>query len=116
MTTLVYAKGFEVTKQAGPFSVTVMLDKNPPVVGNNAVTVAIKDAAGIAVTNATVRLEYGMPAMPGMHPMHYKAATQVRGALYAGTLNFSMAGPWYLNVKIVRDGKTETVKLNIDIR
>jgi hypothetical protein len=31
-------------------------------------------------------------------------------------LNFSMPGAWYVNVKVEGVGKTETVKLNVDVR
>jgi hypothetical protein len=30
-------------------------------------------------------------------------------------LNFSMAGAWYITIKITRAGKTQSVKLNVDV-
>ena len=68
----VYAKDYEISKKAGDLSVLVKIDKNPPVTGINKMTVAIKDAAGKTVTDATVAIDYGMPAMPGMGAMNYK--------------------------------------------
>lgn len=115
MTGFAYAKNFEVSKQAGPYAVTVTLDKNPPVTGDNAVTIAVKEA-GKAITDAQVAIDYSMPAMPGMPAMNYKAATALKGGLYTGTVRFSMSGAWNMTVKIGRGGKTQSVKLNIDVR
>ena len=40
------AKDFETTKKAGDFSVSVNIERNPPITGVNNITVVIKDAAG----------------------------------------------------------------------
>ncbi len=110
------AKDYEISKKAGDLSVQVNIDKNPPVTGINKIAVAIKDAAGKTVTDATVSIDYGMPAMPGMGAMNYKTATALKGESYQGKLDFSMAGPWFINIKISRAGKIQTVKLNVDIK
>jgi hypothetical protein len=112
---LAYAKDFEVTKKAGVYTVIVKMDKNPPVMGDNGITVTIKDAAGKAVKDATVVLNYEMPAMPGMPPMRYKVNPQLKGESYTGTLNFSMGGSWGLSLRITRSGKTDTVRFNVDV-
>lgn len=112
----VYAKDYEMTKKAGEYTAMVMIDKNPPVTGNNNMTVGIKDAAGKDVTDATVAIDYGMPAMPGMPAMNYKAGAGLKDKRYAATLNFSMSGPWSVAVKITRGGKTQSVKLNVDVK
>jgi hypothetical protein len=113
---LALAKDYELTKKAGDYSVQIKIDKNPPVTGINKMTVAIKDVAGKAVTDATVAIDYGMPAMPGMGAMNYKADATVKGNSYLSTINFSMSGPWFINIKITSGGKTQTVKLNVDIK
>jgi hypothetical protein len=111
----VSAKGLEVTKKAGPNTVTVTLQGNPPATGPNPVTVSVKDAAGKAVTNAVVAVDYGMPAMPGMPAMNYKELLKLTGRVYTGTLDFSMPGSWQVSVKVKQDGKTGTVKFNTDV-
>ncbi len=111
-----WAKDFEVTKKAGDYTVVVKIDKNPPVTGNNNMTVALKDAAGAAVQDAKVAVEYSMPAMPGMPPMNYKSNTELKGGEYQAKLNFSMSGPWNLVVKINRGGKAVQAKFNVDVR
>jgi hypothetical protein len=111
----VYAKDFEITKKAGDYTVQVRIDKNPPVTGQNKMDVGIKDARGKDVTDAFVAVDYGMAAMPGMPAMNYKAKTELKGSRYLANLNFSMSGPWFINVKITRAGKTQLVKFNVDI-
>lgn len=110
------AKDYEISKKAGDLSIQVNIDKNPPVTGINKMTVAIKDVAGKPVTDATVAIDYGMPPMPGMGAMNYKTQAALKGESYRATLNFSMSGPWFINIKINRDGKAQTVKLNVDIK
>ena len=110
-----YAKDFEVTKQAGPYSVFVKMDRNPPVIGENWITITIKDAAGKAVKDAKVAIDYEMPAMPGMPAMRYKAPAQLKGETYVGAVNFSMGGAWTVSIKISRGGKTDSLKLTVDV-
>ena len=111
-----YAKDYEISKKAGDLSVQVNIDKNPPVTGINKITVAIKDASEKMVTDATLAIDYGMPAMPGMGAMNYKTQAILKDDKYVATINFSMSGPWFINIKINRSGKTQTVKLNVDIK
>jgi hypothetical protein len=112
----VYAKDYEITKKAGDFTVQVKIDRNPPVTGQNKMDVGIKDVKGKDVTDAAVAVDYSMPAMPGMPAINYKATTELKGSRYVATLNFSMSGPWTVNIKIVRGGKTQAVKLNVDVK
>lgn len=109
-----YAKDYEVKKKAGEYDVEVKIDKNPPVVGDNNIEIEIKDASGKYVTDAKVKVEYSMPAMPGMPPMNYKTDTELKGNEYKAKMNLSMSGPWNIAVKITRAGKTTTMKFNVD--
>jgi len=113
---LAYAKDYEMTKKAGEYTVLVTIDKNPPVTGINKMSVAIKDVAGKDVTDATVVIDYVMPAMPGMPAMNYKAATSLKNKRYVAEVDFSMSGSWSIAVKITRGGKTQSVKLNVDVK
>src|SRR5208283_2263273 len=111
---VVYAKDYEVTKKAGEYNVLVTIDKNPPVVGNNNVTVTVKEAAGTYVTDAKVKVEYSMPAMPGMAAMNYKADATLSGQTYSAIMNLPVSGSWSAAVKITKGGKTSSVKFNVD--
>ncbi len=112
---IAYAKNYEVKKKAGDYDVVATLDKNPPVAGDNLLTVAIKDTSGQAVTDAKVKVEYSMPAMPGMPAMNYKADAKLDGSQYKAALNLSMSGAWNVAVKITKGGKTSTMKFNLDV-
>ena len=116
MVGLVYAKDYELTKKAGPYTVLVAIDKNPPVTGPNKMTIGIKDAGSKDVADAAVTVDYGMPAMPGMPAMNYKSSTSLKDKVYVANLNFSMSGSWAITVKITRAGKTQAVKLNVDVK
>ena len=112
---LVYAKDYTVVKKAGSYTVEVKLDKNPPITGPNKMEIDIKDDKGGNVIDATVVVEYVMPAMPGMPAMNYKAKAELSGSRYLANVNFSMSGAWAVNIKITRAGKTQAVKLNVDV-
>jgi hypothetical protein len=111
---IAFAKGLEVNQKAGEYDVRVVIDKNPPVVGTNMVTLNIRDKAGKQITDAKVRIDYSMPAMPGMPPMNYKTDAVLEGNEYRAAINLSMAGPWNIVVKIKTGEKVSTVKFNID--
>jgi len=111
-----YAKNYEVAKKAGEFDVVVSIDKNPPVTGDNGVTVSVKDAGGKAVAGAKVIVDYSMPAMPGMPAMNYKADAVQKGDVYVANMNLSMAGPWNIVVKISAGGKSGSLKFTVDAK
>ena len=113
---VVYAKDYEVTKKAGDYSILIKIDKNPPVAGQNNVEIAITDAAGKAVTDAKVALNYSMPAMAGMPAMSYKADAPLKGTVYKTSLNYSMSGSWNNEIKITRAGKTQSAKFTVDAK
>jgi hypothetical protein len=111
---LAYAKAYEVNKKAGDYSVNIAMDKNPPSVGSNNMEILIADKAGNPVKDAKVLVDYGMPAMPGMPAMAYKADTMSHGNGYHAALNISMKGSWYVNIKITSQGKTVSTKFTFD--
>jgi YtkA-like len=113
-TGLALAKDYEITKKAEDYTVLVKIDKNPPVVGENQVTIEIKDAAGKNVTTAKVKLDYGMPAMSGMPPMAYKADAVLKGTSYQVKMSPSMAGSWNVTLQITQGDKVRKVKFNVD--
>lgn len=110
----VFAAGLEVKQKAGEYNVEVRMDKNPPSTGVNNMEIQIRDAAGASVTDARVKVDYTMPAMPGMPAMNYKTDAVLSGSKYTAKLNLSMSGPWNVAVKITKGGKTSTMKFNVD--
>lgn len=108
-TGIVYAKDYEVKKKAGEYDVAVMIDRNPPVVGDNNIAIVVKDSAGKDVTDARVTVEYSMPAMSGMPAMRYKAEAELKGNEYRAKMNLPTPGSWTVVVKIARQGKKATM-------
>lgn len=113
---IVWAKGYEVQKKAGELSVVVKMEKNPAGMGENGISVTVKDSAGKEIADAGVKIEYSMPAMPGMPAMNYGSVLAWDKNSYQGKLNFSMSGPWNIVVKIVRGGKTVSTKFSLDVQ
>lgn len=112
----VYAKGYEVQKKAGEYDVLVVIDRNPPTTGDNVVTVTVKDATGAIVKDAQVKVDYSMPAMPGMPAMNYKTDAVAKGNEYQAVMGLSMGGSWNIVVKITKAGKTASMKFTIDAK
>lgn len=113
---IAYAKDYEVTKKAGEYNVQVKIDKNPPVVGDNNISIEVTDASGHHARDAKVVVDYSMPAMPGMPAMNYKADAELKGDSYKAKMNLSMSGSWNITVKITRAGKTSTMKFTVDAK
>ncbi len=116
ISSVAYAKEYEVKKKTGEYDVEVKIDRNPPVVGDNNIRVEIKDASGRHITDARVIVDYSMPAMPGMPSMNYKADTEFKRNEYKATMNLSMSGSWNIGVKIARGGKISSMKFTVDAK
>lgn len=113
VTGVAFAKNYEANKKAGEYDVIMIIDKNPPVVGDNVVSVTVKDPTGNFVTDAKVVVDYSMPAMPGMPAMNYKTDAPLKGNDYKATMNLSMSGAWNVAIKITRGSQTTTAKFNV---
>jgi hypothetical protein len=111
-----WGKNYEITKKVDDYTVKVEIDKNPPIVGNNNVSITVQEGSGKTVTDAKVKVDYSMPPMSGMPPMDYKAEAALKGNEYKAILNFSMAGSWNTVIQITRGDKVKKVKLNVDVK
>jgi hypothetical protein len=103
------------SKKAGDYVVSILIDRNPPILGINNLEVEIRGADGAAVTDAKVLVNYYMPPMPRMAPMNYRVEAPYKGDRYRAKMNFIMEGPWYIAVKINHQGKTTTAKFNVNV-
>ena len=110
------AKDYEVTKKAGDYNVMVKIDRNPPITGDNTLSVTIKDASGAEIKDAKVAVENSMAAMPGMPAVKYKTDLELKGSEYTAKVNFSMPGGWNIAVIINRGDKKTQAKFNVDVR
>jgi len=112
---IAYAKSYEVERKVGGYNVVMKIDRNPPVAGDNHVSIEITDASTGCACNANVVIEYSRPAMPGTPPLHYKADTEFKGGRYIGYITLSIAGPWTIAVKITTGDKTWTTNFAVDV-
>lgn len=81
-----------------------MLEPDPPRVGPVTLTLALADSAGRPIADADVSVEGNM-AHAGMQPVFAEAA-EVDSGRYAASLEFTMAGDWFLLVDVtLPDGR-----------
>lgn len=84
----------------------------PPLVGESAVTLHLTDAGGAPLAGATVRLEGNMNHA-GMKPSFADLKEEAPGR-YAGTLNFTMGGDWFVIVTAtLSDGRRVERKIDV---
>lgn len=111
-----FAKELKLEKKAGDNSVTLILEKNPPVTGDNKALIEIKDASGKPIKDAQIEIDCTMPAMPGMPAMKNTAKAQMAKDAYEAMLNFSMPGSWNIEVKMDLNNQKQKVKYNVDVK
>jgi hypothetical protein len=90
-------------QQANPatpdsYMVTLTADPAPPVVGDGAVSVTLRDAGGQPVDNAQLAIEANM-SHAGMTPVMADGAAGGDG-VYRAQLTWTMAGDWVVDVKL----------------
>ncbi len=105
----------EITKKAGDHAITIRIDRNPPIKGDNNLEIRIKDAAGNEVTNAKVMVNYYMPPMPRMAPMNYRKEAKLKKEKYTLKMDLIMEGPWYIVTKAAIGDKTLSAKFHIEV-
>jgi len=110
------AATLELKKKAGPYDVELRIDRNPPVVGDNGLSLKITDGDGAVLKDAKVLVNYYMPPMPRMAPMNYKTPAKLKKDSYTVSMHLIMAGPWVIVVKITVGDKTTSARFQIDAR
>lgn len=119
----VYAKDDIMQGKAGDYTVTAQFAKTPPTVGENTLTVQIKDPSGKLVTDKKVEVEYFMTEKVAptrkyveMPYMRAETAATPQESGYKAKLDFSMAGPWNIAVKIDEKGKAKKAKFHVNVK
>lgn len=68
---------------------------------------------GVTVDASSVKVKFGMPAMPGME---FTKNTMKMGSSYMTNVNFSMGGEWSYEIMLnTSDGKMHTVKGSVKL-
>jgi len=94
------------TKKAGDLMVSLKIAPYPPQ-GRNPTTldVTVIDSAGLPVTDAQVRLNLTMPAMP--MPPNQPTAQPTGDGHYSASTRMGMRGEWQIAVQITRNGQQQ---------
>lgn len=103
------------TAQAGPYHVTLQVNPNPPLT-TQAATLSIQvllNASRQPVTNAHVTLLSNMQSMD-MGIDQVEAPSQGNG-MYLATVQFSMSGPWRVQVLISLPGEAQTASAVFEV-
>ncbi len=86
---------------AGPFQIAVSLTPSTPRVGENTLSIVVRDKNNQAISDAKVRAVAQMPAMGAMPAMNSQAIiTESEPGIYVGELELSMAGEWPLAIDV----------------
>lgn len=102
-------------QSAGALRVAVGIEPRQPVVGQNRITIVVRDAEGDPVPGAGVEAVAVMPAMGTMPEMRESATIEEKGGgRYVGEIGLSMAGGWPLTVT-VQSPEGATARLTFDM-
>lgn len=81
------------------YAVTINFPNDQLKVGENPVSVTVRDNAGNVVSDAPVTIKYDMEGM------HHDSKTILQAGAYTGDLNFSMPGEWTIQAQVVKAGR-----------
>jgi len=112
---IAHAKAYEVEREVGGYRVVMKIDRNPPVAGDNNVSIEVIDVASGCACHAKVVIEYSRPAMPGTPPLSYRADMRMRRGRYVGRMSLPLAGSWNIAVRITGGDKTWTANFTVDV-
>ena len=93
------------TYASGPFRLSVAISPDPPVAGQNQLTIRLQDTDANPVSGARIDAVATMPAMGNMAAMHAPAAVEEAApGHYAGELELPTSGAWPLTLQIEKAG------------
>lgn len=120
---VVFAQDGTMKGKAGDYTVEAKFDSAPPVRGTNGFTIAVKDASGKDVTDATVVVEYYMTEVMAptqkfavMPEMHYHAPAVLKGSVYKADLDLWMSGPWHIDVRVIAKAQTSKAPFFVTLK
>ena len=95
----------ELPYRSGPYRLDVSIEPATPRVGENVLSVVLRNADGEPLENAEIKVVAEMPAMGAMPAMQAPAEMmQIEPGLYRGAFEPSMEGSWPLTLKIQAPG------------
>ena len=111
-----YPREYKIRKKTENYVLEMKINRNPPIVDRNLLTLEIKDSNNKNITDAKVLVNYYMPPMPGMPPMNYKTLAKLSGQKYEVIMDLIMSGPWNIVIKIMLPKEAFSVRFTIDVR
>lgn len=113
---LVYGLNYEVTKKAGDYIVPIMIDRNPPIVGNNNMMIWLKDATGKDVKGAIITVDYIKDNWLLMPTKKFNSWAQPHENNYHAILKIPERGSWDIIININHKGKSVSTEFRIDVK
>jgi hypothetical protein len=112
-----FASAFEVTATSKSLSARVTFLSGEPVKGTNGLRIDITDISGRPAKNASVKVEYLMPSLPGKKPMmDYRTDAKPVGSSYEASLNLTMTGEWKVVLTVTRGERTEQMSFGMMVK
>ncbi len=108
-------QNLRATYQAGHYQIQIKLNPEKPKIGNNQLTITLRDGKGYAITSASIEAYAEMPAMGSMQAMREPVSIGNNGSgLYQGLYSLPMNGSWPLSITI-ESSKFGNAKLMFDM-
>ena len=106
--------GLMPTSSSGDFAMTMSFDPTPPKLGNETISISVKDASGNAVNGADVKATTRMPAMSMSGPS--LAFQDNSDGTYSAVINMNYQTKWVLDVSATAGGRAGTSKFEQDVK
>ena len=100
------------THLLGNYQIQIKLDPNKPKIGNNQLTLLIRDEKNHSVSDVNIEMYAEMPAMGSMQAMRELISIEKSGeGLYQGGYSLPMNGSWPISITLesVKQGKAEAL-------
>lgn len=105
----------ETTATDNPdIEVDLVVQPDPPVVGESTLIVSITDASGAAISDAELELRGDM-SHAGMTPV-IRSVSEGSDGIYEVPFEWTMGGDWFVDVTVTRpDGSQDTERFNFSV-
>ncbi len=101
--------------QSGPFQIGIQINPQTPEVGENKLSLSLKDQQGNPVTGADIKAYGEMAAMGAMQAMRAPAELEETSpGMYQGPIEIQMNGDWPLTINVDKQNMG-TTRLNFDM-
>ncbi len=94
-----------VTQKVDGLTISLATRMDKLSMGVTQLAVTIVDSSGREVTDARVKVGYGMTAMKHMAKMRYRSPAGYADGAYNAKLNINMGGSWYITVTVLLPSK-----------